>query len=118
MRHFLATIVLLLAALQPLRAAEPYEGRWAEKPEWCGKTGTDESPITISRHSVETFASSCRVVAIEGKRPLWRIRTLCRDEGQSEKEKRTPNTFSLRVDGNRLAMRDSAGLQNFTRCPR
>jgi hypothetical protein len=118
MHHFLATIALLLAVLPAAQAAEPYEGRWAEKAEWCSKTGTDEAPITITRRSIETFASSCRVVSIQGKHPLWRIRTLCRDEGQDEKEKRTPVTFSLRVDGDRLAMRDDSGLQNYTRCPR
>ena len=118
MRHFPAIAALLLAILPAATAAEPYEGRWAEKPEWCKSTGTDEAPITITRRSIETFASSCRVVSIGGKAPLWRMRTLCRDEGESEKEKRTPVTFSLRVDGNRLAMRDGTGVQNFVRCAR
>ena len=110
MRYFPAIAALLLAILPAA------EGRWAEKPEWCKSTGTDESPITITRRSIETFASSCRVVSVSGKPPLWRIRTLCRDEGESEKEKRTPVTFSLRVDGDRLAIRDSTGVQNFVRC--
>ena len=118
MRHFPAIAALLVATLSTANAAEPYEGRWAEKPEWCKSTGTDEAPITITRRSIETFASSCRVVAIGGKAPQWRIRTLCRDEGQSEKEKRTSVTFSLRVDDDRLAMRDGAGVQNHVRCPR
>ena len=38
-----------------------------------------------------------------------------RDEGE---EKRTPNTFVLRVDGERLYLRDGAGIRNFARCPR
>lgn len=121
MQHFLTAIAFLLPAnllIESASAAEPYEGRWAENLEWCKNTGTDEAPITITRRSIETFASSCRVVSIGGKAPLWRIRTSCRDEGQSEKEKRTPNTFSLRVDGDRLALRDASGVQNFMRCPR
>jgi hypothetical protein len=117
MHHFLAVIVVFPATLSIAHAARPYEGRWAEKAEWCSKTGTDEAPITITRRTIETFASSCRVISIQGKRPLWRIRTLCRDEGQDEKEKRTPITFSLRIDGDRLAMRDDSSLQNYTRCP-
>ena len=38
-----------------------------------------------------------------------------RDEGE---EKRTPNTFVLRVDGERPYLRDGAGIRNFARCPR
>jgi hypothetical protein len=123
MQHFLTAIAFLLAANLPIKdasAAEPYEGLWAEKLEWCKNTNhdTDEAPITITRRSIETFASSCRVITIQGKAPLWRIRTSCRGEGESEKEKRTPMTFSLRVDGNKLAMREGSGLQSYLRCPR
>lgn len=123
MQHFLTATAFLLPLLllsESAFAAERYEGQWAEKLEWCKNTNgdTDEAPITITRRSIETFASSCRVTSVRGKAPLWQMRTSCRDEGQSEKEKRTPVTFSLRVDGDRLAMRDSTGLQNYLRCPR
>lgn len=122
MRYLPMIAALVVATLPAANAAEfdvgSYLGRWAEQPEWCSNTGTDEAPITITRRSIETFASSCRVVSVGGKAPLWRIRTLCRDEGQNRKEKRTPVTFSLRVDGDRLAMRDNIGVQNFVRCAR
>jgi hypothetical protein len=116
----LLTLVLLATPLSAL-AAEPYEGRWAEDLAWCRNTrasGTDEMPITITRRSVETFASFCRVLsAIRTARAMWRLRTSCRDEGQTEKEPRTPVTFLMRVDGNSLYLRDNTGVQNFTRCP-
>jgi len=123
MQHFLTAIALLLAAnllIETASATEPYEGRWAEKLEWCKNTNrdTDEAPITITRRSIETFASSCRVISIRGKAPLWQMQTSCRDEGESDKESRTPITFSLRVDGNQLPMRDSSGVQNYLRCAR
>lgn len=123
MQHFLTALAFLLFPLllsKSASAAEPYEGRWAEKLEWCKNTNhdTDDAPITITRRSIETFASDCRVISIQGKAPLWRIRTSCRGEGESEKEKRTPMTFSLRVDGDQLAMRDGTGAQNYLRCPR
>jgi len=41
---------------------------------------------------------------------------LCRDEGEAANQ-RIPNRFELRVDGDKLVMRDTAGIRNFTRCP-
>jgi hypothetical protein len=114
------TLLALLITPAAALAAE-YEGRWAENPAWCANTragGTDEMPLTITRRSIETFASSCRVVAVTRRGAAWWLRTRCRDEGQSEREPRVANTFVLRVDGNRLTLRDSAGIQNLTRCAR
>ena len=56
--------------------------------------------------------------AVRTSRAGWRLRTSCRDEGQTEHEPRTPVTFVLRVDRNRLALRDDTGVRNLTRCPR
>jgi len=52
------------------------------------------------------------------RRPLtaWRLDTLCRDEGEAANQ-RIANQFQLRVDGDKLVMRDVAGIRNFTRCP-
>jgi hypothetical protein len=117
-RLFLS-IVFLLAALAHALAAEPYEGRWTEDPAWCRNTsGTDELPITITRQSIEQFASSCRVLSIRRKGSVWRIRTSCRDEGQDASEPRTPVTYVLSLDGDRLTLRDSTGELKLTRCPR
>ena len=114
--------IMLLGAASPALAAEPYEGRWIEDPAWCRntrKSGTDELPITISRRLIETFASFCRVMSVvRTSRSTWRLRTGCRDEGQTENEPRTPVTFELRVDGNRLTLRDDTGARTLTRCPR
>jgi hypothetical protein len=110
----------LLSGLSVAHAASPYEGRWTENPAWCRNTrasGTDELPITITRRSIETFASSCRVLTSARKGAAWVLRTSCRDEGQTETEPRTRNTVTLRVNGNRLSLRDMNGAQNFTRCP-
>ena len=112
---------LLLSSLSGAHAASPYEGRWTENPAWCRNTrasGTDELPITITRRSIETFASSCRVLSSARKGAAWVLRTSCRDEGQTGTEPRIPDTVTLRVNGNRLSLRDMNGAQNFTRCPR
>jgi len=113
--------LLLLAASPHALADAPYEGRWTEDPAWCRNTrasGTDELPMTITRRSIETFASFCRVLsAVRTRRAVWRLRTSCRDEGQTEQEPRTPVTFVVRVDGNRLYLRNDIGVQNLTRCP-
>ena len=112
---------LLLSGLSGAHAASPYEGRWTENPAWCRNTrasGTDELPITITRRSIETFASSCRVLSSARKGAVWVLRTSCRDEGQTETEPRIRNTVTLRINGNRLSMRDMNGDHSFTRCPR
>ena len=119
--RLLVLLTLLLLATPPRAlAAEPY-GRWAEDPAWCRNTrasGTDELPITITRRLIETFASYCRVLSsARTSRAVWRLRTSCRDEGQTEQEPRTPITFVLRVDGNRLYLRNDIDVQNLTRCP-
>ncbi len=117
----LLVLLLLLLATTPHVFAADYEGRWAEDPAWCRNTrasGTDELPITITRRLVETYASFCRVLsAVRTSRAAWRLRTSCRDEGQAEWEPRTPVTFVLRVNGNRLSLRDGTSVQNLTRCP-
>jgi hypothetical protein len=122
-----AVLALMFAALalsptSSALAAEPYEGRWAEDIAWCRNTrasGTDNVPITITRRAIETFASSCRVRSTIRKGTDWHLRTSCRDEGQSENEPRTDVTFVLRIDGDRLYLRDSddTGVQTLTRCP-
>ena len=112
---------LLLSSLSGAHAASPYEGRWTENPAWCRNTrasGTDELPITITRRSIETFASSCRVLSSARKGAAWVLRTSCRDEGQTGTEPRIPDTVTLRVNGNRLSLRDMNGAPNLTRCPR
>jgi hypothetical protein len=55
---------------------------------------------------------------VRTSRATWRLRTSCRDEGQTEHEPRTPVTFELRVDGNQLILRDDTGARTLTRCPR
>ena len=119
----LACLVFCLLAfcLPEAHAAVPYEGRWAEDPASCRNTrssNTDDLPIVITRRMIETFASSCRVLSVTRKGAVWRLRTSCRDEGQTETEPRIPNTVTLRVNGNRLSMHDINGAQSFTRCPR
>jgi hypothetical protein len=112
---------LLVVCLHEARAASPYEGRWTENPAWCRNTrstGTDELPIVITQRSIETFASFCRVLSVTRKGSVWRLRTSCRDEGQTETEPRIPNTVTLRLNGNRLSLHDINGPQSFTRCPR
>jgi hypothetical protein len=114
-------LALLLAAPAGALAAPPYEGRWAEDPAWCGRTrasGGDEIPIVITRRAVEQFASMCTVQSARRRGATWTLHTLCRDEGEDEKAKRTPNTFVLRVDGAQLYMRDNTGIRNFLRCLR
>ena len=117
-------LALLLAGLPTGHAAPAYEGRWGDTLASCRNTragNTDDLPIVITRRSIETFAASCRVLSV--KRQVthrgtgWRLRTSCRDEGQTETEPRTLDTVVLRVSGNRLSMRDMNGSQTLTRCP-
>ena len=119
MPHSLRLLIALalLAPLSAARAAEPYEGRWTEDPAWCGNTrrNGDEIPIIITRQSVEQFASLCRVQSVRRSGATWRLDTLCRDEGEDANQ-RIPNRFVLRVDGDKLLMRDGAGVRNLTRC--
>ena len=110
-------LALLFAATIPALAASPYEGRWAEDLAWCGKSGTDETPIVITRRAVEQFASRCAVQSVRRQQATWTMQTLCRDEGQDTREKPAPVTFVLRVDGDRLYLRDDTGIRNFLRCP-
>jgi hypothetical protein len=118
-------LALLLGSIAVSQAAEAYEGRWGDTAASCRNTrasNTDDLPIVITRRLIETFAASCRVLSVkrQGTQPgaVWRLRTSCRDEGQTETEPRTMNTVVLRVTGNRLSMRDMNGLQTLIRCPR
>jgi hypothetical protein len=122
-------LALLLAGLSLAHAAPAYEGRWAENPATCRNTrasNTDDLPIVITRRLIETFASSCRVLSVRrqgavksaAKGAVWRLRTRCRDEGQTETEPRALDTVVLRVSGNRLSMRDMNGSHTLMRCPR
>jgi hypothetical protein len=115
--HVCVTFVSLLS-MSGAHAAEPYEGRWSEEAAWCKTPRGDEAPTTITAKSIDQFASSCRILSVARKGTEWRIRTSCRDEGQSEKEPRIPNTFTLRLDGDKLSMHDTASAStfNFTRC--
>lgn len=118
MRKLLLIFATLPAVLSPALAA-PYEGRWAERAAWCrNRSGSDEMPITISRRAIASFASSCQVQSIKRRGAAWWLRTLCRDEGQDDSTPPTSNIVVLRVDGDKLAMRDSAGIRNLTRCHR
>jgi hypothetical protein len=116
MRQALCLLAVLVAS--PAFAGSPYEGRWAEDAAWCSRTrasGGDEIPIVITRRAVEQFASLCAVQSVRRRSGIWTLQTLCRDEGEDQ-ARRTPNTFVLRVDGDQLSMRDTAGVRNFTRC--
>ena len=94
--------MVLATTLSPaLAQSAPYLGRWAEKPETCSNPtdgSNDDIPITFTRRSIETFASSCRILGIDQRGQDVRIRTRCRDEGQMETEPRTPITFTLRAE--------------------
>lgn len=119
MRNVIALAPVVAAALTAPAAAQPYLGRWTENPAWCANTrasGTDELPIVITRRAIETFASACRVVSVARQGAAWRLRTTCRDEGQTEQEPRTSVTFVLRLDRGRLILRDDTGTQTLTRC--
>lgn len=94
-------------------------GRWSEDMAWCANTaqdGTDEMPITITKSEIETFASSCRVLSATRQGNIWRLKTACRDEGQSESEPRTPATFEMRITGQRMALRDRIDQRSLTKC--
>ena len=113
-------LALLLASLPIGHAAPAYEGRWGDTLASCRNTragNTDDLPIVITRRSIETFAASCRVLSVKRQGTGWRLRTSCRDEGQTETEPRNLDTVVLRVSGNRLSMRDMNGSQTLTRCP-
>jgi hypothetical protein len=114
-------LALLLGSMAAGHAAPAYEGRWGDTLASCRNTragNTDDLPIVITRRLIETFAASCRVLSVKREGAGWRLRTSCRDEGQTETEPRTMNTVMLRVSGNRLSMRDMNGLQTLIRCPR
>jgi hypothetical protein len=118
-------LMCLLLGLPVSHAASAYEGRWAENPATCRNTragNTDDLPIVITRRLIETFAASCRVLSVRrqsaARGTAWRLRTSCRDEGQTETEPRTLDTVVLRVSGNRLSMRDMNGSHSLVRCPR
>jgi hypothetical protein len=111
----------LLLGIAVSHAAPAYEGRWGDTPASCRNTrasNTDDLPIVITRRSIETFAASCRVLSVKRQGAVWRLRTSCRDEGQTETEPRTINTVVLRVSGSRLSMRDMNGSQTLIRCTR
>jgi hypothetical protein len=113
-------LALLLASLPTGHAAPAYEGRWGDTLASCRNTragNTDHLPIVITRRSIETFAASCRVLSVKRQGTGWRLRTNCRDEGQTETEPRTLDTVVLRVSGNTLSMRDMNGSQTLMRCP-
>jgi hypothetical protein len=113
-----AAVVLALAVSAALAQPAPYLGRWTENPAWCANTdrNSDDMPITITARAIETCASHCRVLSVKRERVVWRIRTSCRDEGQMENEPRTRATYTLRLIGDKLTMRDNTGVQNFVRC--
>lgn len=115
-----AALAVLLVALPGARATEPYVGRWSEDAAWCRTPKGDEAPITITAKSIDQFASSCRILSAARNGATWRIRTSCRDEGQTADEPRIPNTFTLRLDGDKLTMSDTASAStfNFARCPK
>jgi hypothetical protein len=118
----LGALLLVSACVSPALAAYPFEGYWAAEPRICVDTPdreTDNIPIHISRRSVETFASSCRIRSIRRSRGAWRLRTICRDEGQDGTEPRTAVTFILRMTGDRLMLRSgSEPAESLVRCPR
>ncbi|MGN6461046.1 MAG: hypothetical protein ACTHLY_07535 [Pseudolabrys sp.] len=117
----LAAILFSALTLAPAFAQVPSaaQGRWSEDPAWCANTaqdGTDEMPITITKDGIETFASSCRVLSATRQGDIWRLKTTCRDEGQSEGEPRTPVTFEMRITGQRMALRDRVDERLLTKC--
>ncbi len=94
-------------------------GRWSEDMAWCTNTaqdGTDEMPITVTKSEIETFASSCRVLSATRHSNVWRLKTACRDEGQSEREPRTPVTFEMRINGQHMVLRDRVDQRSLAKC--
>lgn len=117
----LAVALFVVLTFAPALAQVPSiaHGRWSEDPAWCANTaqdGTDEMPITITADEIETFASSCRVLSAVRDGDAWRLKTTCRDEGQSEREPRTPVTFEMRITGQRMALRDPIDERSLTKC--
>ncbi len=117
-----AAVVLALAASPALAKSAPYVGHWTEDPAWCANTdrSSDDMPITITARAIETFASYCRVLSVKRekakKNSTWRVRTSCRGEGEMENEPRTRVTYTLRLDGDKLTMREGTTVWNFVRC--
>ena len=67
--------------------------------------------------AIETFASYCRVLSVKReKKATWRVRTSCRGEGEMENEPRTRVTYTLRLNGDKLTMREGTTVWNFVRC--
>jgi len=95
-------------------AAEPWEGKWAADPSWCGNTSetTDAVPVVYSRRRMEGYENSCRVTDIRRIRSETRLSLACEGEGMSYTDVQW-----LRVSGNRLRVRDKDGSTvTFFRC--
>lgn len=118
-RH--AMISLLWSTPLPALAAQPFEGRWSENPAWCspGHQGTiDEQPIVITAKRIDLYVSSCRVDRITKAGAGFRLRTMCREEGEERENPAHPSTFTLTLKGDRMRITDEGSTTwEVVRCP-
>lgn len=117
----LARIAVLLAAMAAAAPAlaQPYlfEGRWAQRPQYCGNRWgpidvPDQVPITVSARRLRGPLIDCRfrsVTAVSATR--WRIVATCSGEGERNRE-----TFDLSMAGGRLVWHWGSQPPSYVRC--
>ena len=105
----------LALALAGAAAAEPWEGIWAAKPEWCGGEG-EGSAITITAEAVEGLENRCDITNVSplGVGDSWRVDQFCTGEGMTD---RASEIFLLTSEGALVRYTDEGMAVWMTRCP-
>jgi hypothetical protein len=116
LRPLLLALTLLLTAPLAAQAATPFAGRWADDFATCRNTRAKggEIPVMITRWSIETAQTFCRVLAAARTTDrTWRLRAHCGDDGT---EPRRRVTVTLRLERERLALQKESGVRLLVRC--
>jgi hypothetical protein len=103
-----AALVLLVT---PVRAAEPFDGRWAANSAGCG--ANDASAVMVDSRSLRWREAACAIRTSYLVRGAWHIRARCWTEGAVAS---VPIRLALR--GDRLLLDwPQVPPQELRRCP-
>jgi len=88
MKSVLPIGLFVVFAAAPALAA-PYEGRWAQEPEWCANdadSGTEEIAIEISGKTIRYYEGTCEMASIEDIGvwdAAWKAHLVCTTEDET-----------------------------------
>ena len=117
--RFAIVLATVVATGPALAQSQPYEGRWAERAQYCGNRwgpvdNPSQVPIVVGARRLQGALIDCRFNSVRAAGAnRWRVSAVCSGEGERNRE-----TFDLSIANDRLTWHWGTQPPTYVRCAR